>query len=128
MAILFSKLLKKTDVEKRLLVPAKSLKSLSISMGVNHRGMDLQVIDANGKLWSFRCLVRKKNYLKPVLSRNWVAFVRANNLQVGDRVTFHQELRQCRIQVEKPMKIFGVVFGAEPDKTLLLGSEDWKQQ
>ncbi|GLT63683.1 hypothetical protein SLA2020_362290 [Shorea laevis] len=113
----FSKSLTKTDVKKRLAVPMKSLASLPDFKG--GYAVDLRVRDASGqgKVWEFKCSVRKKNHPKPVFCAGWLDFVRFNNLQVGDQIKFYKDMDDAlaansyKIEVRKAVKIFGVIFG-----------------
>ncbi|XWS62845.1 hypothetical protein CRYUN_Cryun06bG0045500 [Craigia yunnanensis] len=110
---LFSKLLSKTDVRKRLSIPMKIFVSFP-RFKVGHT-LDLKVKDESGSLWLFRLCIRK-NYLKPVFSKGWCKFVQSKNLKVGDKVKFYKEEdeasgAQFKIKAKKPVKIFGVVFG-----------------
>ncbi|XWS40000.1 hypothetical protein CRYUN_Cryun18bG0102600 [Craigia yunnanensis] len=111
---LFSKLLSRTDIHKRLSIPMESFGSFP-RCKVGH-ALDLQVKDKRGSLWLFRLSIRKKNYLKPVFSKGWCKFVQSKNLKVGDKVNFYKEEdeasgAQFKIKVKKQVKIFGVVFG-----------------
>ncbi|KAF5725858.1 hypothetical protein HS088_TW23G00588 [Tripterygium wilfordii] len=126
MAIIFSKILTKTDVEKRLSLPTKSLKSLP-SFEVGRRcNVEFQAMDGNGRLWRFGCIIRKKGHPKPVLSKGWIAFVAHNKLQIGDQVKFYQEIAnpgasQYKVEVKKAVKLFGVVVCYGPNVSGLKG-------
>ncbi|KAJ6881468.1 hypothetical protein NC651_028144 [Populus alba x Populus x berolinensis] len=113
----FSKLLTKTDIQKRLSLPTKCFKPLPSLKG-SHVG-DFPAIDESGFVWTFQCSTRKKGHPKPVLSEGWLAFVRHKELKVGDRVKFFKEKDQSgpappfyRVEAEKEVKIFGGIFGA----------------
>ncbi|XWS67490.1 hypothetical protein CRYUN_Cryun04dG0011100 [Craigia yunnanensis] len=108
MAIL-SKNLKKTDIEKRLTIPSKSLNSFP-PLSDNHM-VDFQVKDETDRVWKFRIYTRKKNnkYLKPVLTKGWREFVCSKELSIGDRVLFYKEKElanavKYRVKVEKAVK------------------------
>jgi hypothetical protein len=115
----FSKLLTKMDIHKRLSLPTKFFKPLPSLKGSHVR--DFPAIDESGFGWTFQCSTRKKGHPKPVLSKGWLAFVRHKELKAGDRVKFFKEKDQSgtatpfyRIEAEKEIKIFGVVFGYSP--------------
>ncbi|KAJ6887918.1 B3 domain-containing transcription factor NGA4-like [Populus alba x Populus x berolinensis] len=115
----FSKLLTKTDIQKRLSLPTKCFKPLPSPKGSH--GRDFPAIDESGFAWTFQCSTRKKGHPKPVLSKGWLAFVRHKELKVGDRVKFFKEKDQggpatpfYRVEAEKEIKIFGVIFGYSP--------------
>ncbi|XVF00585.1 hypothetical protein REPUB_Repub04eG0013100 [Reevesia pubescens] len=106
---IFSKILTKTDIEKRLSIPSKHLKSFPC--------FNFQARDESGKVWPLQCTIRKEKYLKPVISRGWLEFVRSNKVQISDKITFYGESRgQYRIKVKKPVKIFGAVIGYAPKR------------
>ncbi|GMN26681.1 hypothetical protein TIFTF001_001392 [Ficus carica] len=122
MELMFRKSLKWTDVHARLLVPTKCLNKFPrTSEGVHTFG--LQVRDADGSLWRFRCAVRKTGYRKPVLSGDWHRFVVSKGLSIGDEIKFYKEhhddgQESCtgaqqyyRVEVKKALVVFGVVFG-----------------
>ena len=112
----FSKLLTKTDIQKRLSLPTKCFKSLPSLKGSH--GRDFPAIDESGFGWTFQCSTRKKGNPKPVLAKGWLTFVRHKELKAGDRVKFFKVKDQSdtatpfyRIEAEKEIKIFGVIFG-----------------
>ncbi|GLT86312.1 hypothetical protein SLE2022_044570 [Rubroshorea leprosula] len=113
----FSKSLTKTDVKNRLAVPMRSLSSLP-DFKEGHT-VDLRVRDASGqgKVWKFKCSVRKKNHPKPVFCSGWLDFVRFKDLQIGDQIKFYKDMDDApgansyKIKVKKAVRIFGVVFG-----------------
>ncbi|XWS62433.1 hypothetical protein CRYUN_Cryun06bG0010400 [Craigia yunnanensis] len=87
--------LKKTDIEKRLTIPSKSLKYFPPLSGKHM--VDFQVKDESDRVWEFRISTRKKNnkYLKPVLTKGWRKFVCKKELRIGDRVAFYMEKEQA---------------------------------
>ncbi|KAJ6359393.1 hypothetical protein OIU76_001013 [Salix suchowensis] len=112
----FSKVLRPTDIHKRLSVPAKYLRSLPPFEG--GYAVVFQAIDDDGHVWTFKCSVRKKGrYPKPVLGKGWLAFVAGKNLKVGDKVRFYEEKNKSaathayKVQVAKEVRIFGAIFG-----------------
>ncbi|KAJ6359392.1 hypothetical protein OIU76_001012 [Salix suchowensis] len=69
----------------------------------------------------FNALLARKGHPKPVLSKGWLAFARHKELKNGDRVKFLKEKHQIvpatplyRIETEREIKIFGVIFGYSP--------------
>ncbi|XVF45886.1 hypothetical protein PTKIN_Ptkin02bG0243700 [Pterospermum kingtungense] len=90
MAILvFSKILTKTDVEKRLSVPSAKEQCFLEFRGQHKK--EFKVVDKKGKVWAFGCSIRKKKeYPKPVLSKGWLQFVRSWELQIDDEVKLHR--------------------------------------
>ncbi|KAB5524119.1 hypothetical protein DKX38_021868 [Salix brachista] len=106
-----SKVLRETDIKKRYSVPAGFLSSLP-SFNGGH-AVDFQAVDGSGRVWPFRCSVRKKGHPKPVISRGWRAFVDSKGLKVGDKVQFYKKKNEAgakkhayEIRAEKEIKIF----------------------
>ncbi|XVE67445.1 hypothetical protein DITRI_Ditri08aG0161500 [Diplodiscus trichospermus] len=106
MAVVFSKILKKTDIEKRLHVPTKKTKCF-LNFGGKQK-VDFKAIDEDGKVWTFGCSTRERGYPKPVLSKGWLQFVGWWKVEVDDKVILHSELSkvgkekvQYRIEVIK---------------------------
>ncbi|XVF00599.1 hypothetical protein REPUB_Repub04eG0014500 [Reevesia pubescens] len=118
MARIVLKNLKKTDIEKRLTIPSKSLKCFPPLSGKHM--VDFHVKDESGRVWKFQIYTRKKNkYLKPVLTKGWREFVCNKALSVGDRVEFYMEKEQAgsakySVKIEKAVKVFGAVFAHKP--------------
>ncbi|KAG6753674.1 hypothetical protein POTOM_041671 [Populus tomentosa] len=90
----FTKILSKTDVQKRLSVPTEYLSSLPSFNG--DRAVELQAMDEGGCVWAFKCSTRRKRHPKPVLTRGWLAFVACKNLEAGDKVAFYKLKNKCR--------------------------------
>ncbi|KAK8522359.1 hypothetical protein V6N13_115331 [Hibiscus sabdariffa] len=119
MAPIVLKRLGKTDIEKRMTLPSKSLKCFPPLIGDKHT-VDFQVRDECCRVWKFQIYTRKNNkkYLKPVLTKGWREFVCSKRLRVGDRVAFYMEKEDqadsvmYRVKVEKTVRIFGAVFWA----------------
>ncbi|KAE8726027.1 hypothetical protein F3Y22_tig00007895pilonHSYRG00062 [Hibiscus syriacus] len=112
MAPIVLKNLNKTDIEKRMTLPSKSLKSFPPLSGDKHM-VDFHVIEECGRVWKFRIHTRKndRKYRKPVLTKGWLEFVRSKQLCIGDRVGFYMEKKEAgsveyRVKVEKRVKIF----------------------
>ncbi|XVF45879.1 hypothetical protein PTKIN_Ptkin02bG0242900 [Pterospermum kingtungense] len=118
MELVLSSDLKKTDIEKRLTIPSRSL-GFFPRLGSKHM-VDFQAKDESGDEWKFQIYTRAKSrYLKPVLTKGWRKFVCSKELRVGDRVVFFMEKQQAgpvmyHVKVEKSVKIFGAVFGHKP--------------
>ncbi|XVE85185.1 hypothetical protein DITRI_Ditri17bG0071400 [Diplodiscus trichospermus] len=92
------KILKKTDIEKRLSVPTVK-KQCFLNFRGQHK-VEFKVRDKNGKVWPFVCSTRKKKgYPKPVLSKGWLQFVRHWRLAIGDQVIFYRNQGEYRIEV-----------------------------
>ncbi|KAG6746638.1 hypothetical protein POTOM_049000 [Populus tomentosa] len=81
----FSKVLRKTDIQKRLSVPTGFLSSLPSFNGGAH-AVDFQAVDGSGRVWTFRCSIRRNGHPKPVISRGWLTYVHSKSLKVGDKV------------------------------------------
>jgi hypothetical protein len=116
----FSKVLRRTDIKKRLSVPTGFLSSLPPFNGGGH-AVDFQAVDGSGRVWNFRCSIRRKGHPKPVISKGWLAFVASKSLKAGDKVRFSKEKNEAgakthayEIRAEKEIKIFGAVFGYAP--------------
>ncbi|TYJ40851.1 hypothetical protein E1A91_A04G170400v1 [Gossypium mustelinum] len=100
--IIFFKELTDTDVKKRLAVPKKYQDFFLPSYGRLPAKIKLMY---DGKIWEVKCTVRKKGYLKPVLSVGWKKFVVANELKVGDRITMYKDedgFSHYMVEMEKP--------------------------
>ena len=83
----FSKVLRKTDIKKRLSVPTGFLSSLP-SFNAGGHAVDFQAVDGSDRVWAFRCSIRRNGHPKPVISKVWLAFVASKSLKVGDKVHF----------------------------------------
>ena len=116
----FSKMITKTDTEKRLSVPIKFLECLPPFQGGH--AVEFQVKDENAEVWTFQCSTRKKGrYKKPVLSKGWLAFTRRKKLKVGDRIEFYRARNQSTdespcygVRVEREIKLLGSRIGYAP--------------
>ncbi|KAA3482172.1 B3 domain-containing transcription factor NGA4-like [Gossypium australe] len=110
-----SKQLKKTDIEKRLTIPSKSLKCFP-SLAGKHV-VKFKARDESGRPWEFQIYTRKgRKYLKPVLTKGWRDFVCSKELTIGDKVEFDKEEKEqgeavmYRVRVVRAVKIFGYVL------------------
>lgn len=117
--LVFSKELTKTDVMKRMSIPTNKLPHLPQFQGACH-AVVLEVEDERGQVWNMRCSIRKRKYLKPVISSSWVAFARSKNLGIGDKIFFYRGLNdedgpsgsvKYKIKVQKATKVFGAIVG-----------------
>lgn len=121
MMAIMSKRLTKTDIEKRMTIQSKWLKSFPALSGNEHM-VDFEVRDECGHVWKFRIYTRKRNnkYRKPVLTKGWREFVCSKELRVDDKVAFYMEKQQAdgrvdyRVTVQKAVKVFGAVFTHKP--------------
>ncbi|KAB5524102.1 hypothetical protein DKX38_021851 [Salix brachista] len=103
-----SKVLRETDIKKRYSLPTGFLSSLPSFNG--GRAVDFQAVDGSGRVWPFRCSIRKNGHPKPVISKGWRAFVHSKGL----KVRFHKKENEAgakkhayEIRAEKEIKIFG---------------------
>ncbi|KAF9671132.1 hypothetical protein SADUNF_Sadunf12G0015700 [Salix dunnii] len=114
----FSKFLSETDVNWRLTLPMKFLKSLP-SFNGGH-AIEFEARDEMGKAWTFHCSVRRRGHPKPVITRGWMAFINSKKLKMGDRVSFFKYKNRAtaetfyEVRAEKAIKIFGAVIGYAP--------------
>ncbi|MBF6271778.1 B3 domain-containing protein, partial [Nocardia farcinica] len=55
--------------------------------------IEFQVIDTRGKLWKFKLSFRSGSgaYRKPVITGEWLSFVKDKGVQVGDTVTIFKQ-------------------------------------
>ncbi|TYI98449.1 hypothetical protein E1A91_D01G215200v1 [Gossypium mustelinum] len=121
MATIVSKRLRKTDIQKRMTIPSKSLNCFPALSGNEHM-VDFDVRDECGHVWKFRIYTRKsKNkYRKPVLTKGWREFVCRKELSIDDKVAFYMDKKQAdgsveyRVAVQKAVKVFGAVFAHKP--------------
>ncbi|KAB5524120.1 hypothetical protein DKX38_021869 [Salix brachista] len=113
-----SKKLSKTDIRKRLSVPTRFLSSLPSFNGAH--AVDFQAVDEGGKVWTFKCSIRRLRHPKPVLSKGWLAFVASKGLQAGDKIKFYKETNDVakahayKVRAKREIKIFGCVLGYAP--------------
>ncbi|XWS43327.1 hypothetical protein CRYUN_Cryun16bG0093400 [Craigia yunnanensis] len=112
---IFSKILSKTDINRRCVVPMKYFKMKRFpkpKLGGN--GMvDILVTDESGHNWILRCSTRNigkdlnhPKHPKPILIKEWIPFVQRKKLRVGDRVIIYEQQDETgsmhlRIKVEK---------------------------
>ena len=106
---IFSKLLRATDIRKRLSIPVDKLPALPDFNGTHAVKIHLMY---GTKVWPIVCSVRKHGYKKPVFSGGWRNFVICNNLNDGDKLTLYkvpdeEGTSHYRIEVEKPARPSG---------------------
>ncbi|KAK0588559.1 hypothetical protein LWI29_002569 [Acer saccharum] len=89
MPVIFSKLLRRADINSpKLVVPASALLHFGRILGGRHY-MDLPVMDWVGRLSNFRFWTRPNGpYQKPVFTVGWAPFVREKGLREGDELIF----------------------------------------
>ncbi|KAK2661788.1 hypothetical protein Ddye_000362 [Dipteronia dyeriana] len=97
--VLFSKLITKTDVEKKLNVPTQAMKHFSIPEGKEFA--DFLVKDLKGEIWNFRLTIHPM----PALTDGWLEFVRAKDLVLNDIVTFYKLADEYRVEVDSEYKL-----------------------
>jgi hypothetical protein len=102
--------LSRTDVEERLSVPASFL-----HLFPNHEGgreIEFQAIDTLGKLWTFKLSCRSKGSPKPVITGQWLSFVKDKGVKVGDTVTIYQQnngTNEGQYSISVSRKLFNVL-------------------
>lgn len=83
-----------SDAGDRLYVSSKRLDDGFYELRDGERSREVVAFDAKGELppWRFHLRIRAKGpYRKPVISGDWLNFVREKNVQVGDTVVFFKE-------------------------------------
>ncbi|XVF68214.1 hypothetical protein PTKIN_Ptkin10aG0186900 [Pterospermum kingtungense] len=115
----FSKILTKTDIGKRLAVPSQRKKCFLSFTGQQHR-IEFEVVDEDGGVWVFVCSTRKLGrFPKPVLTKGWLQFARWWKLAVGDEVILHSKVRgQYRIEIKRATQL----SYNDPDRALGVAS------
>ncbi|XP_034924380.1 uncharacterized protein [Populus alba] len=105
-----SKSLSRTDIEERLSVPASCLRFFPMPEGV--REIEFQAIDTLGKLWNFKLSCRAGGHPKPVITGQWLSFVKDKGVKVGDNVTIsHQNngTNEGQYSISVSRKVFNVL-------------------
>jgi len=93
----FLKALSATDTMGWLAWPSRWLDALISAVGYDFINFDMNrapfhLLDPNNRVWHLRCCTRiTGRYLKPIIRGEWLQFVRANNLHVGDQVRFYSK-------------------------------------
>ncbi|XWS59364.1 hypothetical protein CRYUN_Cryun08bG0115100 [Craigia yunnanensis] len=92
--VIFSKILSKTDINRRCAGPMKYFKMERFpkpQLEGDHM-VDFVVTDESSHDWSFRCSTRNiGKHPKPVLIKEWIPFVQSKKLCEGDRVIIYEE-------------------------------------
>ncbi|EEF31714.1 conserved hypothetical protein [Ricinus communis] len=108
----FKKKLSQTDVTKRLAFPTRCFKGFLPLLQGKHF-VDLEVM-YKSQTMKFRCSKRKKGkYLKPVLTKGWLDFVRREKLKAGDMIVLREEKNEAagaEFKIEiimKSIRLFG---------------------
>ncbi|KAL9375778.1 hypothetical protein Peur_032657 [Populus x canadensis] len=107
---IFSKSLSRTDLENRLSIPVSCLHFFRVPEGSNQ--IEFQAIDTLGKPWSFKLSLRSGVYPKPVITGEWLSFVRDKGVKVGDTVTIFQQnngTNEGQYSISVSRKIFNVL-------------------
>ncbi|KAJ6394859.1 hypothetical protein OIU77_023963 [Salix suchowensis] len=109
MEVLMEKELSRTDIECRLAFPTASLRAFSMPEG--ETAVYFEATDTLEKEWNFRLSIRGENdpYTKPVITGDWLQFVRDKGLRVGDKINLWREegVTGVRYSVRAERKIFG---------------------
>ncbi|KAG6747376.1 hypothetical protein POTOM_049780 [Populus tomentosa] len=108
----FSKSVSKTDIESRLSFPTHFLHNFPVPEGSNL--IEFQVIDTRGKLWKFKLSFRSGSgaYRKPVITGEWLSFVKDKGVQVGDTVTIFKQnngTNECQYSISVTRRVFNVL-------------------
>lgn len=107
---IFSKSLSRNDLENRLSIPASCLHFFRVPEGSNQ--IEFQAIDTLGKPWSFKLSLRSGGYPKPVITGEWLSFVREKGVKVGDTVTIFQQnngTNEGQYSISVSRRIFNVL-------------------
>ncbi|TXG73671.1 hypothetical protein EZV62_002250 [Acer yangbiense] len=91
--MIFSKDLTKTDIDTRLTIPTEALEHIEMPEGENNVDVSCRYYKdgSHGTVWTFRCNKRRNGHPKPAFTTGWLEFVRAKDLQIGDKVTFRMQ-------------------------------------
>ncbi|KAK9219984.1 hypothetical protein WN943_008631 [Citrus x changshan-huyou] len=113
-----------TDARVRLSVSSRSLDDGFFELAAGERSREFVAFDAKDERrpWRFHLRIRAQGYRKPVISGDWLNFVREKNVQAGDTVVFSKEYyngqatgakkMRYRIGVGREFKLFGARFYA----------------
>ncbi|KAK0589671.1 hypothetical protein LWI29_017120 [Acer saccharum] len=97
--MLFWKLITKTDVEKKLIIPTQAMKHFAIPEGKEFA--DFLVKDLKGEIWKFRLTIHPMT----ALTDGWLEFVRAKDLVPNDIVIFYKLGDEYRVEVDSEYKL-----------------------
>ncbi|KAJ6427703.1 hypothetical protein OIU84_023157 [Salix udensis] len=116
-SLIFTKVLSKTDVEHGKAIRLKSFAVFGIPQGKHSQKFDFLDMISTGRSWSFRCSKRTNNsHPKPVLSSDWIKYVKEKRLKEGDQVSFFhvkkdgEERLQFGVQALKKSRLMGTDF------------------
>ncbi|KAG5229315.1 AP2/ERF and B3 domain-containing protein [Salix suchowensis] len=116
-SLIFMKVLSKTDVEHRMAIPMESFAVFGIPQGKHSQNFDFLDMISTGRSWSFRCSKRTNNsHPKPVLTSDWIKYVKEKCLKEGDQVNFFyvkkdgEERLQFGVQALKKSRLTGTDF------------------
>ncbi|KAK9216398.1 hypothetical protein WN944_008407 [Citrus x changshan-huyou] len=89
----YSKVITASDAGDRLNVSSKRLDDGFFELPDGERPREVVAFDAKGELgpWILHLRIRPQGYRKPVISGDWLNFVREKNVQAGDTVVFFKE-------------------------------------
>ncbi|KAF9690262.1 hypothetical protein SADUNF_Sadunf01G0177300 [Salix dunnii] len=85
----FTKLLCPVDTTHRLAIPPANLGDFEFPMG--QHAINIEAVDTTEQQWIFRLSIRRNNNPKPVLTGQWIRFVKEKGLRVGDRIVFSRQ-------------------------------------
>ncbi|KAF9690280.1 hypothetical protein SADUNF_Sadunf01G0179100 [Salix dunnii] len=104
------KKLSRTDIECRLAFSTSSLWAFSIPEG--ETAVYFEATDTLEQEWNFRLSIRGENdpYTKPVITGDWLQFVRDKGLKVGDKISLWREegVTGVRYRIRAERMIFKV--------------------
>ena len=110
MEVLMDKKLSRTDIECRLAFSTSSLWAFSIPEG--ETAVYFEATDTLEQEWNFRLSIRGENdpYTKPVITGDWLQFVRDKGLKVGDKIFLWREegVTGVRYRIRAERMIFKV--------------------
>ncbi|KAJ6711320.1 hypothetical protein OIU79_007719 [Salix purpurea] len=112
--LIFKKKLSKTDVGFRMAIPMKRFAVFRIPQGKHFQSFDFLDMISAGRSLSFRCSKRTNNsHPKPILSSDWIKYVKEKGLKEGDEVSFFhvkkdgEERLQFGVQALKKLRLLG---------------------
>jgi hypothetical protein len=122
--LIMEKKLSQTDIEYRLAFPTSSLWAFPMPEG--ETAVYFEATDTLENEWNFRLSIRGENdrYTKPVITGDWLQFVRDKGLKVGDKLFLTREegVNGVRYSIRAERKIFKVWANVQ---YLVLACESW---
>ncbi|GLT63676.1 hypothetical protein SLA2020_362220 [Shorea laevis] len=107
MAVMFSKLLTESDVNKNLSILFCSMGSSIPEEG----GLYMNALDNTGKAWSFPCSVHHEETTGTVVSVCWDEFVREKGVRANDKVVLKEKSMAegtiFMVDVKRKIRLFG---------------------